>query len=102
VLDSAARESWNQVGTASAATVPQPTAAAPHNRSATSGEGGIRTRRESARKPTLSEPGGAESGALPLADQSIPPELAALIDAWPRLPEPIRAGILSLVRVAST
>ena len=28
------------------------------------------------------------------------PELAALIHAWPTLPEPIKAGILAMVRVA--
>ncbi len=28
-------------------------------------------------------------------------ELATLIDAWPRLPEPIKAGILVLIRTAS-
>jgi hypothetical protein len=31
---------------------------------------------------------------------SIAPELIALIDAWPRLPEPIKAGILAMVRAA--
>jgi len=28
------------------------------------------------------------------------PELAALINAWPRLPEPIKAGIMAMVRAA--
>jgi hypothetical protein len=28
------------------------------------------------------------------------PELAALVDAWPRLPETIRAGILAMVRAS--
>jgi hypothetical protein len=28
------------------------------------------------------------------------PELAAVVDAWPELPESIKAGILALVRAA--
>jgi hypothetical protein len=31
---------------------------------------------------------------------NIDPALAALIDAWPALPEAIRAGILAMVRAA--
>jgi hypothetical protein len=27
-----------------------------------------------------------------------PPDLAEIIDAWPALPEPIRAGILAMIR----
>jgi len=44
--------------------------------------------------------GGAESGAPNLRTPDIACELAAIIDAWPRLPEPIKAGILALVRAA--
>ena len=40
--------------------------------------------------------GGADSGALP----SLDPRLVALIDAWPRLPEPIRAGIAAMLEAA--
>jgi hypothetical protein len=29
------------------------------------------------------------------------PDLAAVVSAWPTLPEPIRAGILAMVRAAS-
>jgi hypothetical protein len=32
----------------------------------------------------------------------MPPGLAAVISAWPDLPEPIRAGILAMVRAASS
>jgi len=32
---------------------------------------------------------------------TLPPDLAAVIDAWPNLPEPIRAGILAMVKAAS-
>jgi hypothetical protein len=38
----------------------------------------------------------AQKAAHTLAD----PDLATLVAAWPRLPEPIRAGILALVRAA--
>ncbi len=35
------------------------------------------------------------------AAQNPPPDLAAVIDAWPDLPEPIRAGIVAMVKAAS-
>lgn len=48
------------------------------------------------------DPGGAKSGAL---DESKPiindPALTAVIDAWPTLPNVIRAGILAMIRAAS-
>jgi hypothetical protein len=44
--------------------------------------------------------GGAKSGALTPETLVIDPGLAALIDAWPALPEAIRAGILAMVRAA--
>jgi hypothetical protein len=31
----------------------------------------------------------------------VPPDLAAVVAAWPTLPEPIRAGILAIVKAAS-
>ena len=58
-----------------------------------SGEGGIRTFPDSSTNLAISEQGGAESGALSLVD----PRLGSLIDAWPTLPEPIRAGILAMI-----
>jgi hypothetical protein len=47
-------------------------------------------------KSTLSAQGGAESGALATID----PDLVFVLDAWPTLPEPIKAGILAMVRAA--
>jgi len=61
-----------------------------------SGEGGIRTPREFSEKTALSPEGGAESDA-PIATD---PHLTLLLTAWPTLPDPIRAGILALVRAA--
>lgn len=46
------------------------------------------------------QPGGAESGALGAREAPSDPELAAVVDAWPTLAEPIRAGILAMVRAA--
>jgi hypothetical protein len=46
------------------------------------------------------EGGGAKSGAPTPIKPTIDPDLAALIDAWPTLPEAIRAGIVALVRAA--
>jgi hypothetical protein len=66
-----------------------------------SGEGGIRTLCEIHDESAVSALPGAESGASAVADLNIAPELAALIDAWPRLPDPIKAGILALVRAAN-
>jgi hypothetical protein len=32
---------------------------------------------------------------------TFPPDLAAIVDAWPALPEAIRAGIVAMVKAAS-
>jgi hypothetical protein len=63
-------------------------------------QGGIRTLRELPYKTTLFAEGGAESGAVAAETRPIDPDFAALIDAWPTLPQAIRAGILALVRAA--
>jgi hypothetical protein len=51
---------------------------------------------KSPRNPPLPDEGGAESGALAAID----PNLAAVVAAWPTLPEAIRAGIAAMVRAA--
>ncbi|MBN2580954.1 MAG: hypothetical protein JXB10_18365 [Pirellulales bacterium] len=43
---------------------------------------------------------GAESGAQNAENRPIDPDLGAIIDAWPKLPDPIKAGILAMVRAA--
>jgi len=41
--------------------------------------------------------GGAESGALIAGSLSLDPQLAQIVEAWPKLPEAVRVGILALV-----
>jgi hypothetical protein len=70
----------------------------------------------SAKTPDLqgdSETGGAKSGAVSpvsgLADAHTPPaggepgqgDLAQVIAAWPDLPEPIKAGILAMIKASA-
>jgi len=43
---------------------------------------------------------GAESGALGAREAPIDPELAAVVDAWPALPDAIKAAILALLNSA--
>jgi len=42
----------------------------------------------------------AESAAFPLSNDPIDPDLQAIIDAWPTLPEAIKVGILAMVKAA--
>ncbi len=39
---------------------------------------------------------------LPYGAPELPPDLAAIVAAWPELPEAIRAGILAMVKAASS
>ncbi len=41
---------------------------------------------------------GANAGAVETKREQFSPDLQALIDAWPDLPEAIRAGILAMVQ----
>ena len=48
----------------------------------------------------ISDPGGADSGALGAHKPPSPPAdpaLARLIEAWPTLPEAVRAGIVAMI-----
>jgi hypothetical protein len=61
---------------------------------------GNRTPSELPEKTARFGQGGAESGAHAIPPQLTDPGLASLIDAWPKLPDPIKAGILTMVRAA--
>jgi hypothetical protein len=61
---------------------------------------GLETPANSPQNSTNPAPGGAKSGALDAKTPAIDPGLAVIIDAWPKVPEAIRAGILALVRAA--
>jgi hypothetical protein len=47
----------------------------------------------------LSAKRGAESGALDTPSPALDPDLASLIDAWPKLPEAIRTAMLALAEI---
>lgn len=65
------------------------------------GAGGPELPLKSPVKTHISETGGANSGArsAPTGPESTPvdPDLQRLVNAWPTLPEPIRAAVLALV-----
>jgi len=44
---------------------------------------------------------GAKSGALRANSTEIDPKLATIINAWPMLPEAIRAGIVAMVKASA-
>ena len=43
---------------------------------------------------------GAECGALGAPNAPLDPDLAVVVDAWPKLPDAIKAGILAIVTAA--
>ena len=45
-------------------------------------------------------PFGPESGPLQDETAHFPPDLSVVVEAWPTLPEAVRAGILAMVRAA--
>lgn len=55
---------------------------------------------ENAGETESSDQSGAECGALNSHRADFAPDLAAVIEAWPKLPEVIRAGILAMIGVA--
>ncbi len=66
---------------------------------------GIRTPDQPLKAPkntTLSETGGAESGARRAPDDTQDPDLRQVIDAWPALTEAVKAGIMEMVRSATS
>jgi hypothetical protein len=59
-------------------------------------------------EPTAKSPGnrgvgvqsGAECGAPDSPKTPFDPELASVVDAWPKLPDAIKAGIVAMIRAA--
>lgn len=61
---------------------------------------GIERPANSLGNPALSFQGGAKCGALASESALFDPDLASIIDAWPKLPEAIRAAIRALIGTA--
>ena len=61
---------------------------------------GIEPTTKVAGKPHDSQSGGAESGAIGAHSTPINPDLQAIIEAWPKLNESTKAGILATVRAS--
>ncbi len=55
---------------------------------------------ENTEKTGISADAGADAGAVETKRGQFGPDLQAIIDAWPALPEAIKAGILAMVRAA--
>jgi len=51
-------------------------------------------------KSGISADAGADAGAVETKTGRFSPDLQALIDAWPALPDAIRAGIVAMVKAA--
>ena len=64
-------------------------------------EEGFEPPQDSPEKTTVSEQGGAQSGAHAAPTAVSDSDLGALISAWPELPEAVRAGIVAMVKAAS-
>jgi len=55
---------------------------------------------QNTRKQAVSEAGGAKSGALSTNLIPVDSDQQRILDAWPTLPEPLRAGILAMIEAA--
>jgi hypothetical protein len=67
---------------------------------AENGDEGLEQGADSTENTHVPRGSGAESGAPGPQTSANDPQLAAVIDAWPRLSEPIKAGILAMSQVA--
>lgn len=63
-------------------------------------EAGLETVANSPQKTGNSSRGGAESGAVDARSGAFDPELQTIVDAWPSLPDTVKAGILAMVKSA--
>jgi hypothetical protein len=61
---------------------------------------GFELSQDSSGNSTISDQSGAESGALGAQNGPDYPDLAEVAQAWPSLPEAIKAGILAMIRAA--
>jgi hypothetical protein len=64
------------------------------------GDTGLEPRADSSGEAAILPRGGAESGALAALEATIDPSLAAIVEAWPKVPEAIKVGILAMIRAA--
>jgi hypothetical protein len=64
------------------------------------GDTGLEPLTKSTGKSPTSQSSGAESGALVAGEAQSEPRLSAVVEAWPMLPEAIKAGILAMIRAA--
>ncbi|MHB1038121.1 MAG: hypothetical protein ACYC35_27250 [Pirellulales bacterium] len=56
---------------------------------------------ENHEKTSTFEQGAALRAAVGAGCDTLPAELSQIIDAWPTLPEPIKAGIMAMVTAAT-
>ena len=61
---------------------------------------GFELPQESPGNSTIANQSGAKSGALGAQNDPIDAELAEVVQAWPGLPDALRAGILAMIRAA--
>ena len=65
------------------------------------GDTGLEHSANTPEKTSVSNSGGAECGAVADQIDQIAPDLQLIIDAWPILPDLVKAGILAMVKAAS-
>ncbi len=64
------------------------------------GDTGVELPFENTGKTKVSDQSGAECGALVARKAPFDPELAAVFEAWPTLPEAIKVGVLAMIGAA--
>lgn len=72
------------------------------NRAVKLGDEGFELTPNSLTNSAIPPQSGAESGARNAQEASIDPDLAAVVEAWPRLPEAIQRAMLALVGTESS